>query len=432
MKGFGPSKKLHRLVKQAIDSGLACSIEEANALFLGYRLAFIIGDAEARNPDHQAALLTGISLARRVFLGGVTVAGPLDVPLMVPLTPGTTLRTAVEAAGAHHAADEVDDFPCIFIGGSPRPRGAGFRLRTVFNGWRGGVVPAHLEVVGSEEYVMPLASMLSVALAVSEAYFYVQGQMPVAGRRQIGLSLWEPARTDWLSADTNAPVLRFLPSNLWLIGLGHLGQAYLWALGLLPYPKPAGLSIVLQDTDVITPSTESTSILSDLTMVGVKKTRAMAAWAEQRGFATVIHERLFDGSFVRSDREPPIALCGMDNALGRRALDQVGFQFVVEAGLGRSYRDFCAIRMHTLPANRTAAEIWNGVNEQEDLTDRAAYRELLNAGKLDRCGITLLANKAVGAPFVGATAACLVIAEVLRLLHGGSTHSLIDLDLRSR
>jgi hypothetical protein len=50
---------------------------------------------------------------------------------------------------------------------------------------------------------------------------------------------------------------------------------------------------------------------------------------------------------------------------------------------------------------------------------------------LDRCGITLLANKAVGAPFVGATAACLVVAEVLRLLHGGSTHSLIDLDLRS-
>src|ERR1039457_4917657 len=117
MNGFGPSENLHRLVKQAIDSGLAGSIEEANSIFLGYRLAFVIGDGEARDPEHQAALLTGIALARRVFLGGITVAGPLDVPLMVPLTLGTTLRTAVETVGAHHVADEVDDCPCVFIGG---------------------------------------------------------------------------------------------------------------------------------------------------------------------------------------------------------------------------------------------------------------------------------------------------------------------------
>jgi len=37
----------------------------------------------------------------------------------------------------------------------------------------------------------------------------------------------------------------------------------------------------------------------------------------------------------------------------------------------------------------------------------------------------------VGAPFVGAVAACLAIAEVLRLLHGGPLHHPIDLDLQS-
>ena len=36
----------------------------------------------------------------------------------------------------------------------------------------------------------------------------------------------------------------------------------------------------------------------------------------------------------------------------------------------------------------------------------------------------------VGAPFVGAVAACLAISEVLRLLHGGPLHGLIDLDLQ--
>jgi hypothetical protein len=187
----------------------------------------------------------------------------------------------------------------------------------------------------------------------------------------------------------------------------------------------------LQDVDIITPSTESTSILSDLTMAGTKKPRAMAAWSERRGFASAILERLFDASMQRTDLEPAVALCGLDNALGRRALDQVGFPFIVEAGLGRGHRDFRTIRMHTLPATRSAAEIWKPTPDAEDVTNRAAYKKMLTDGELDRCGVTLLAGKAVGAPFVGAVAATLVLSEVLRLLHGGPLYQLIDLDLHS-
>ena len=39
------------------------------------------------------------------------------------------------------------------------------------------------------------------------------------------------------------PELRLLPSRLWLIGLGHLGQAYLGALGLLPYADAAKVGL---------------------------------------------------------------------------------------------------------------------------------------------------------------------------------------------
>ena len=104
---------------------------------------------------------------------------------------------------------------------------------------------------------------------------------------------------DWRDEDKDEPVLAYLPARLWLIGLGHLGQAYLWALGLLPYPPSSGLDLVLQDVDAITVSSESTSILSDLSLVGIKKSRAMALWAERRGFTAAIHERLFDGNFRR-------------------------------------------------------------------------------------------------------------------------------------
>jgi hypothetical protein len=56
---------------------------------------------------------------------------------------------------------------------------------------------------------------------------------------------------------------------------------------------------------------------------------------------------------------------------------------------------------------------------------------MLDDGELDRCGVTLLAGKAVGAPFVGAVAATLAVTELLRFLQGGPIHELIDLDLKS-
>src|SRR5262249_1512909 len=158
--------------------------------------------------------------------------------------------------------------PCIFIGGCSQPRSEGFRVRAVFAGWRGGVIPAHSPFIDAEKETMALAPMLAAALAVSEAFFHVQGTKLVAGRRSIGFSLWNTNRIDWQTPDVDVPPLRYLPSQLWLIGLGHLGQAYLWALSLLPYLKRDELSLVLQDIDKITRSTESTSILSEARMVG--------------------------------------------------------------------------------------------------------------------------------------------------------------------
>src|SRR5215471_12138376 len=112
MNAFTPADTLHRLVKQAIDSGAAASLAEAEALFRGYRLCLVIGEGDIGHPAHQAALLTAVALARRVFLGGVTVVGPLDTPLRVPLPLGATMATAVDALGACRAASVSDTVPC--------------------------------------------------------------------------------------------------------------------------------------------------------------------------------------------------------------------------------------------------------------------------------------------------------------------------------
>lgn len=428
--GYSIAETLHRLVKQAIDSGEAASVEEAQALFANYKLRIEIDGQWAREPVQQAVLLTAIALGRRVFLGGVDVAGEIDVPLVTPLRAEATLAAAVAALGARvGGADPAGTIPTVWIG-PQQVRRAGFAVRTIVAGWRGGIVPLDCDIDLGYGDAMPLTAMLAAGLAVNEAFLHVNGKLPAAGRRIVGLSLWRPdTDCDWLRPQCDGPALRYLPSKLWLIGLGHLGQAYLWGLGLLPYERAESLALVLQDVDTITPSSESTSVLSDYGNLGARKTRAMAAWAESRGFSASIVERLFAADFRRQADEPAVALCGLDNALGRQALDQVGFDLVVEAGLGRGHQDFRRIRLHTLPARRGAAELWSIHPADESAKTQPAYSRLRDDGVLDRCGMTLLAGKAVGAPFVGAVAASLALSEILRLLHGARVHQVIDVDM---
>jgi hypothetical protein len=431
MTASNPAESLHRLVKHAIDSGAAASVADAEALFRSYRVTVEIDPRLASDPMQQATLLTVVALSRRVFLGGVTVVVPLDAPLIIPMPFGRTLAEAVQTLGGN-VGGEGGTNPTIVIGGGAGKRRDGFCVRTSACGWRGGILPIHSELQCGDGSAMPLSGMLAAALAVNEAFLYVNGGMPAAGRRALGLSLWRPSpEIDWLKADESEPTLTYLPSRLWLIGVGHLGQAYLWGLGLLPYRAPHDVALVLQDIDIITESTESTSILTNAVMVGQKKTRAMAAWAERRGFSTSLQERIFTSDFRRQADEPAVALCGLDNVAGRRALDQVGFDLIVEAGLGRGHRDFRTLRLHALPGRRAAADIWKTTGEGEKVDNQPAYSKLMAEGVLDRCGMTLLAGKAVGAPFVGSVAATLALAEVLRMLHGGSVHQLIDVDLLS-
>ena len=57
----------------------------------------------------------------------------------------------------------------------------------------------------------------------------------------------------------------------------------------------------------------------------------------------------------------------------------------------------------------------------------SAYQPLAD----DDCGRAELAGKAVAVPFVGATAACLVVAEAVRMLHGGPAFTDIKFRLGS-
>lgn len=422
--------RLHRLVKLAIDTGEVATIAEAERLFASYRLAVVVGPDAAVNSTHQATLLTIVNAGRRTFLGGVHVQGPIDVPLMLPLPDCATLGEAVVKLGGHLVGAHDITSPLVVIGDGPARSDHPFALRATFDGWSGGVAPLCSATRLAERNDFAPAGVIAGALAVCEAFQYLRGSNAAAGKRDAGISLWRP-ELDWRHAESFGPAIDRLPSNIWLIGLGNLGQAYLWILGLLPYAVPSDVRLVLQDFDVLAESNDSTSLLTHPGLVGLPKTRAMAAWAEKRGFRTRIVERAFAPNFRVEANEPSVALCGVDNALARTALEEVGFTRVIEAGLGKGTSDFLAFRTHTFPGSRCASDLWSDADESDGVTiDLPAYKALAAAG-LDRCGLTQLAGLTVGAPFVGAIAASLVIGDMLRLIAGAHVYDLIDAHLRS-
>jgi len=411
---------LHRTAKYFMDSGRAASHEEAMGLLVRFGLTICVGGDIAASAHHQAALLTLVNTARRTLLGGIEVAGLPDGASLTRLAPDRPLAQAVTELGGKLVEQVREDWPLAVIGDAAPPRTSAPAWRLTWEGWRGGVMPIRAGQRLDETATIGLAPALAAATCAAEAFSYHAGDHPMAGRRAAGLSLWWPGH-DWLVADPDEPALAYLPSRLWLIGLGNLGQAFAWLLALLPYCDPGEVHLLLQDFDRIAPSNDSTSLLSFLADVGRRKSRVVADWLDARGFETFIEERHFGPSTRRGDDEPAAALCGVDNALARAALEEAGFELIVEAGLGAGPRAFRSISMHAFPASRSAAAIWSrqAALTPDNYEEQPAYRALKEAG-MDPCGLAQLASRTVGVPFVGLIAGCLVVSELLRRLNGGT------------
>ncbi len=261
---------LHRTAKYFMDNGRAETHEDAVRLLQSFGLSIRIDARTAATVNGQVALLTLVNAARRTFLAGIEVQGLPNIPLIAPLASAGALSAAVAELGGRLVSNHNQSWPVALIGDGDNITTGAPIWRLCWSGWRGGVTPARLGKMPTEESAIPLASSIAAAACIAEAFAYHAGDHPMAGRRSAGMSLWMPGR-DWLDEDSSEPKLSYLPSRLWLIGMGNLGQAFAWLLAALPYADRQVVEFVLQDFDCLAISNDSTSLLSTLRAVGQKE-----------------------------------------------------------------------------------------------------------------------------------------------------------------
>ena len=391
-----------------------------------FRLNVVAGEGLLTSRAQQAALLTAVNTGKRAFHGGVFVDMPKDVPCLLNWPGNLTLNKIVQALGG--TLTEINTpapGETLFIGSHKPEAGDGYVLHCA--GWRGGITSPQVVPNFRAGVDFALGGIATASIAVSRSFLRISGLHTTPEIDQQGISLWRPD-LDWLHPDAEGPQIEFLPPKVWMLGLGHLGQAYLWCLSFLPYSNPADVEFLLQDFDRVVKGNYASGLLCEEQNVGHKKTRICSDWLELRGFTTTIVERPFDKLTKRTPDEPGVACCGFDRAEPRRLLEDANFDLVVECGLGADSYRFDRLTLHTFPgAPKKASEIWN------TSVDAIADPRLVEAFKQkDDCGIVAetLAKKAIASSFVGTFAGSLVVAEILKALHGGARCDLIQAHLR--
>jgi hypothetical protein len=429
--------ELDRTAKILIDLGLVRDPDGAGQYLERMVLQVAVGPEIIDDATAQAALLTTVNAGRRAFKGGVHVALSVDPVIGTGWGADAKISSMISIYGGTIVNAVTPDHSTLVIG-LPKAVAGKPILHLTWDGWAAGVVQKSEDRLGGHS--SSIAGVLAAGLGISEAFQQALGNV-VAGRRDIGISLWRPD-LDWRSLEALGPAIEFLPAKLWLIGLGHLGQAYAWTLGLLPYKNQSECDVGLMDFDRAVAGNMATQMLTTEDGVEERKSRILASALQGLGFSTRVVERAFDEHFrvissANPDRdEPLVALCGFDDAGPRRLAGGAGFELIVDAGLGAGPEEYLDIVLHTFPAAIAPADAYpEGPIREQPV--RAAYEEEIRrqvaAGADEtaaRCGILDIAGVTVGAAFVGVITSTLVIADLLRVLHDGASYAVIALDLR--
>lgn len=403
-----------------------CSFEEAETRYANLRLQIRAGTKIRESIALQAALITAVNCGKRAFGGGLSIDIPENIKCLLPWDRECSLNEVV--------IDLIDKNenkqPCDFILNFGIEALNENEAEVICNGWQAGVIIPKDKISFNSSPDFVTGGIAAGALGVGLAFLKSSEICPKCLDESTGISLWKP-NMDWLGNEANGPFITKLPSEYWILGLGHLGQAYLWNIGLMPFKNRKDVKLLLHDFDSIEEGNMVAGVLSELIHMGLKKTQVCSEWLQRRGFSPPeINSEKYDHQTKIRKGQPEIGLCGFDNALARIPLLETGFRYIVECALGNEVYDFDKINLHTFPnASKTPFEIWG------DLIDGHVElnRNVMDAFKniTDQCGVEMIGGKAIATSFVGVFAGALVMSELLRRLHNGIRLEKAVLKIRS-
>lgn len=401
--------------------------DKAVEVLESFKIALDCGDNLYHSLPLQAGLLSAANSGKRAFLGGVYIHLPKDADCLLPQHRGKTLGEVLRNIGANVNRGVSENEIAFTLTFGKRSLSNDRSLEVICNDWQGGVTNVHFPIELISQNQMGLGGVAAGAIAVGVAFLIVSGIDPRCADKPVGISLWRPD-LKWLNPEGVGPLVQYLPAKLWILGLGHLGQGYLWSLSFLPYRMTSETLMVLQDYDNVVEANYGAGLITEKTHAGYKKTRVCANYLEGLGFNTRIVERKFDPNTKTGGDEPLIALCGFDNAEGRMCLEDAGFQLVVEAGIGGKLESFDDISIHTFPGGtKQPRDIW-----QAGVTVDVNKSVLKEAQNKEVCGalFDVLSQKAISTSFVGMLTGALVLAEVLRASNCGPRYENQNLQIR--
>lgn len=387
------AESLNRTMKLAMDEGRVKSYQEAVALFNSFRLRLQVAPGFTSTPGVEAAVLTLLRAGPKTFLGGVELLGAIDEPCRLAWFAGKPLRDVAAECGVSIGADSAVHLPTICIGpGAATNDGFWIGLCVKSDGF---VLTPDVSFSSTLETSIE-SGVAGAGAALNQAFQHIYRNAPQAGQREVVFRL--PAQL-CLSA----------PQNQWVIGLGHLGQAYLWT-AMLKRRELRPSVIRLTDYDKVSTSSLSTCLLVDAADVGRNKVDAIAERLEFLGVEVQQDPVRLNLDAGPVDSAHPQCIVAVDNLALRRSLDRVRGACLLEAGIGDGSDGFTRVQVHAFPGARMARDIWAGEDlKASRLVDisKPAYRSLLEESG-DECGTTLVAGRSIATPFVGAFAGALL------------------------
>ena len=409
-----------------------CSYEEALNKLSNMTLRICCGEKIKTSLAFQAALVTAVSTGKRAFLGGVDVVLPnTEIPCLLPIGRGVNLDELIAAYGACTVNNTTNQYSFTLSIDLPSDI-SNNSLEIICNSWQAGVTHSEFNTQLEENNFLPLGGIAAGSIGVGLAFLLASGIDKRCADLPVGISLWRPD-LNWLDDNAVGEEIFALPKQAWILGLGHLGQAYIWNLSMLPFEDSSKVKIVLQDFDEIVEANFSAGVLAEKENIGKKKTRVCSQWLENFGFETAIIEKKFDQYTKVEAEEPYVALCGFDNALARTYLEDAGFDLIIEAGLGSGLSSFDEIIVHTFPnAEKSPKDIWeNEVYSKSTLN--SVVLERMKDYAQEECGVLpiVLAKKAISSSFVGVLAGAQVVSELVRAANCNTRYEYISTRVRN-